>query len=554
LKKTTLKINLTLVVILLFFIISLEPTIGRNDELVYFKSDLTESNKLNSAIECDLFSDLIVTQSTQTAKIHVLLGNGTGEFLQFQSYTTGGSFIYDLVVEDFNQDGFLDFVIAYNFYPYVYKFSIYLGEGYGMFAEPVNYSTTSANDGIKSGDFNNDDNMDLAILCHYSNGDSIVDVFLGEGNGSFGPKWSMTLPESSADRLTAVDLDNDNDLDLAIVCDYLGDGYLTIAFGNGTGQFTVDQSYATGNSASCTDIASGDFNLDGFLDLAVTIKYDNDVSVFYNDGEGTFTNRQDYPTGNSPKSIITEDFNLDGFLDLAVAINDKVSILIGNETGGFSNPVKYDVGTSHEGNDIVAHDFDGDDLLDLVVSNVNGHSISFLHGYGDGTFGDRKDTPVGKYPWEIAVGNFNPILTPGLNCDGDLSWFDVACGSNVTGAFIIENIGDIYSRLNWEIESYPDWGTWVFTPSSGQNMTPEDGVLTVEVDVIAPEEKNTEVTGEVKIVNSDNSSDYCIVDVVLSTPKNKPFNIIFYLQGLLERFPLLQRLLSLPILNRLLSR
>ncbi|EMR74522.1 hypothetical protein MBGDF03_00979 [Thermoplasmatales archaeon SCGC AB-540-F20] len=150
---------------------------------------------------------------------------------------------------------------------------------------------------------------------------------------------------------------------------------------------------------------------------------------------------------------------------------------------------------------------------------------------------------------DFSVTHIVTIPEPDLNCEGTLDWRDVPIGSTSNGSFIVENIGDSTSLLDWEIESYPEWGTWTFDPSNGQDMTPDDGQLTVVVEVIAPEEKNTEVTGEVRIVNSENSSDYCIVDVVLSTPKNKPFNYfnLNFFEWLLERFPN-----AFPILRHLL--
>ena len=82
---------------------------------------------------------------------------------------------------------------------------------------------------------------------------------------------------------------------------------------------------------------------------------------------------------------------------------------------------------------------------------------------------------------------------PDLDCDGDLCWYDVEPGATVTGSFTVENIGEEGSLLDWEIESYPDWGTWTFYPSYGIDLMPEDGVVTVTVEVIWPNPEN--VTG-----------------------------------------------------------
>jgi hypothetical protein len=107
-----------------------------------------------------------------------------------------------------------------------------------------------------------------------------------------------------------------------------------------------------------------------------------------------------------------------------------------------------------------------------------------------------------------------------LQCSGELSWNNVQPGETVTGSFTIENIGEPNSNLDWEIETTPDWGTWTCDPSSGNNLKPEQGELTIEVSVIAPEEQNQEFSGDIKIINSWDTTDFCTIPVSLATPDN----------------------------------
>lgn len=138
---------------------------------------------------------------------------------------------------------------------------------------------------------------------------------------------------------------------------------------------------------------------------------------------------------------------------------------------------------------------------------------------------------------------------PDLDCDGSLSWTKVPAGSTQTGTFVVKNIGETSSLLDWEIESQPEWGIWTFTPEEGYDLTPEYGPYTVQVSVVAPDKPNTEFTGEVKIVNKDNSSDFCTIDVSLATPKNRAFNINLLFLRFLEQhphlFPILRHVLGL---------
>ena len=102
---------------------------------------------------------------------------------------------------------------------------------------------------------------------------------------------------------------------------------------------------------------------------------------------------------------------------------------------------------------------------------------------------------------------------------------------------------------NLLVYSKPDWGNWTITPEEGYNLTPELEPFIVEVSVVAPDEKKSQFTGNVKIVNKDNSSDFCTIDVSLVTPKHKPFNFFLnFLERLLDRFPH-----TFPILRYLLG-
>ena len=113
------------------------------------------------------------------------------------------------------------------------------------------------------------------------------------------------------------------------------------------------------------------------------------------------------------------------------------------------------------------------------------------------------------------------LSVPDLDCEGELYFVDVEPGATVTGSFEVFNKGDPETLLDWEIESYPDWGTWTFDPESGTGLTPEDGTVTVDVEIITPDDPNEELVGEVVVVNSEDSDDICIIDIACSIPPPK---------------------------------
>jgi hypothetical protein len=135
---------------------------------------------------------------------------------------------------------------------------------------------------------------------------------------------------------------------------------------------------------------------------------------------------------------------------------------------------------------------------------------------------------------------------PDLDCDGALSWVNVSTGATLTDTIIVENIAG--GLLDWEIVDEPSWGTWTFDPASGDDLAPGTP-QTIDVTVIAPEDKNEEFKGTIKIENKEDPADFCFIDVSLSTPRSKPLNILQQLLNFLEQhpklFPILRALLEL---------
>jgi len=171
---------------------------------------------------------------------------------------------------------------------------------------------------------------------------------------------------------------------------------------------------------------------------------------------------------------------------------------------------------------------------------------------GDGIGDTPYDIPGGtnqdRYPFMSPSGwSNNSPQGPDLECVGSLRWSAVKPGSILTGIIYVKNIGEPNSELGWDVKEWPTWGEWTFNPGSGEDLTPEDGPVTIEVEVLAPDDPNTEFQGEVKIVNSDDPNDFCTISVYLKTPRNKLLPNTLFLR-LLERFPN-----AFPILRQLLG-
>jgi uncharacterized repeat protein (TIGR01451 family) len=134
---------------------------------------------------------------------------------------------------------------------------------------------------------------------------------------------------------------------------------------------------------------------------------------------------------------------------------------------------------------------------------------------------------------DTATINVAEISRPDLECEGSLIWGSyVKPGSTVTDVIYVKNVGNSISELDWIIYEKPGWGTWTFNPSEGDNLKPDDGKVAIQVTVVAPNEENKKYTGQVKICNKEDSTDYCVIQVSLATPVNRNLFISQFFQFL----------------------
>jgi len=165
------------------------------------------------------------------------------------------------------------------------------------------------------------------------------------------------------------------------------------------------------------------------------------------------------------------------------------------------------------------------------------HPTENPDGQGDEIYGD-----ILFDPWITDIAS-------NLTCEGTLQWEDVPTGETVTGSFTVENTGYLYSELSWEVIETPSWGEWTITPGDGTGLLPGMGQITIQVSVIAPQKRNEEFTGKLKIINTENPNDYCDINISLITPINKPVSYILPIMNwLCERFPS-----AFPLLRHLLG-
>jgi hypothetical protein len=337
--------------------------------------------------------------------LSVLLGNGDGTFRPAVNYAVG---IHPLsvAVGDFRHNGLLDVAIANaGTAPYYTDGSVtvLLGNGDGTFRAAVYYAAGTAPNSLAVGDFRHNGILDLAVA---DNGDVVgqgsgVSVLLGNGDGTFraAVNYAAGIRPSS---VAVGDFNGDGFPDLAVT-NYNGVGVL---LGNGDGTFRAAVNYPAGGYG--LSVAAGDFRHNGILDLAVANLFT--VSVLLGNGDGTFQPAQNFSAGSGPLSAAIGHFHDPSLLDLAVANSggSVVSALLGNGDGTFQSPRSFYAGGSPAA--VAVEDFNGDGFADLAVAN--GSNVTVLLGNGDGSFLGAPSYGAGGPPQSVAVGDFrhNGIL------------------------------------------------------------------------------------------------------------------------------------------------
>jgi hypothetical protein len=393
-------------------------------------------------------------------------------------------------------------------------------------ASPAVAQPTAGNPSDVAADFDNDGFADLAVGVPGENDIAgVVNVLYGAGgglSGTGGQAFSQVGGTSEfldrfGEALAGADFDNDGFADLAAgasgedIGGVRDAGAVSVLAGSAAGLTAAGGRLFTqlGSAAEEQDwfgwaLAAGDFNDDGFADLAVGAPYETvgslfaagAVSVLYGSSGGLTTSggRLFTQVGSPVESgdqfgtaLAAADFDNDGFVDLAVGAPGEaagaatgagaVSVLPGSAaglttTGGqFFNQVGGTVEASDQfGEALAAGDFDNDGFDDLaagapserVGGTLGAGAVSVLPGSAGGltASGGRLFTQVGGVPERHDVFGF-ALAAGDFDQDG---FADLAAGAP------LEDVG-----------SLDDAGALSVLPGSAGGVTATGGRLFTQV-------------------------------------------------------------------------
>ena len=344
------------------------------------------------------------TDATEPSQITVMLNDGTGKFLApIRSPITVGPTVPfpQFTVGAFRDPKKPDLIYVSMFQP-PDVVAFFPGNGDGTFGAPTTLATLPSPAKVVAGDFNNDGKLDFLVYGWTSDANLTleIDVFLGQGDGTFKRLPSQTFPPVSSgvvQQIFAVDLNHDGKLDLLIGNNTNG-GWtdtgddLVEFLGNGDGTFKAPTILIPHFGA----VAIADVNHDGLPDLiqgrdptenvGAAPEGKPGVTVYLGKADGTFAQQPTYGlsgvTFPSVAPVLVGDFNGDGIPDVAVRYFRDDSLLneallhvlqgVGDGTFVVTGHSFQMPGSSFP---FVGADFNGDGATDLV--ELDGFTSSF---------------------------------------------------------------------------------------------------------------------------------------------------------------------------------
>jgi hypothetical protein len=188
-----------------------------------------------------------------------------------------------------------------------------------------------------------------------------------------------------------MDLEGDGDMD--IVTTNRNASNLSIFKNNGDGTFQP-RITMEGNGSQETACAAADANGDGILDLFVGAYGSNEMILLLGDGDGGLVFSSKVGAGGSPWMIAAGDVNGDGNVDVvsANAFFNNAAVVLGDGQGGLLPAVTYPVGNFALAIDL--GDLDGDGDLDMVTSNYSSGTWTLYENDGTGLFIDQRTFPA----------------------------------------------------------------------------------------------------------------------------------------------------------------
>ena len=208
------------------------------------------------------------------------------------------------------------------------------------------------------------------------------------------------------------DLDGDGYADIVVANSTDNSISILRNVSTGVGDINFEEKVDFAAAGYCTDVLLADFDGDGRLDIGVGHSDNTNISIFHNSSNGSlsFEPRQDIAVGSFSYAIASGDLDLDGRIDLIITDkeNDAVTLL---KNQSLSGAISFSVFNSFTTGDspisIAITDVDQDGIKDVVTANQSDLSISVLLNDGAMNLANKQDFQIGSEPTQVIAGDLD---------------------------------------------------------------------------------------------------------------------------------------------------
>lgn len=264
--------------------------IYRNNRTSFTRMNVNLPAVRDGSVQCGDFDndgdmDILITGETHNKALlsKVYLNKGNHHFTD-AGFSMIPVYYGDAQWADYDKDGDLDILLTGESYNDRFVGKIYKNEGNGKLTEtPINITPVKLS-AAKWGDFNNDGWIDFIISGETYAGRIVTKIYRNNGKGGFSDTQTI-LQGAKAGNIDLGDYDHDGDLDIVIT----GESYeraITIVYQN-QGKFVFENIHAGLPGVSMGGAYWGDYDKDGDLDillLGLDNCFDFNGKLFRNDG------------------------------------------------------------------------------------------------------------------------------------------------------------------------------------------------------------------------------------------------------------------------------
>lgn len=361
------------------------------EELRAVAYDRVDGTEIGLEAAFDFSGGLPEDDNTAISTISDLSANGnTGELNNFSLLGTQSNFSssqlptsittftspYDATtsgIGDFNEDGWPDIVTNSS----GTNISLFLNDAAGGISGFTEFSALNEVNDLTIGDWNEDDNLDVAVTAHDDAANNRIRIFFGDGTGDFPSSFDIDPGDDLPTAIEMADMNGDDHEDLVVLVpenfeSYVPneDGSVHIYYGDGAGNFSTPDLFEVGTIMS-SSVAVDDFNGDGDPDIVLGV-YNTQPTVtasyIFSDGAGGFNPVDAQLISNYfVLEVASADINMDGAADLITSADIQLNTHFFDNGRVASEEIRQDLPGNIK--EITAIGYDADGELEIAVAS-----------------------------------------------------------------------------------------------------------------------------------------------------------------------------------------